>query len=238
MSKNKGGGSKAPAPPAPPVQENEYFYVGDQLQSQRTKGTGPDGQAGWVTRVNQTPEERAIEQQSTQFISDLIPQAQKAFDMSPEGQAKLRSSYVDPQMRALNSSYNDALGAATNAASSSGMRNSIGFLNYKMGKLDRQKAEGAADIEANAELMMPELQRGRLAPFADAFNLYNAALSGEQANQMSNVNPAMQGQAQSNAFNMGNYANQLNFYNTKYQQQQGGRNGNFLGWLVGANSLY
>lgn len=226
MSKNKGGSSNSnSSPPKPPESTNEYYYVDGTLQSSRTKV----GKNHWATNVYRTPEEQAIENQSLKFISDLVPQAQQAFDVSPEGIQAYKDAYTQPQIRALNQSYDQALGAATNSASSAGLRNSVGFENYRANQLDKNRAEGLADIAANAELMGYELPRQRLAPFADAFNLYNAALSGEQANQMATANPVMQGQSQSNAFNLGNYANMMNFYNAQNQPKQSG--GGFLNFL-------
>ena len=100
----------------PPKPQNEFYYVDGNLESSRVKGKTPDGKNGWMTNVYRSPAEQAIEKQSTQFISDLVPQAQQAFDVSPEGIQQYKDAYTQPQMRALNEAYDQSLGAATNAA--------------------------------------------------------------------------------------------------------------------------
>jgi len=216
---------KASAAPAAPTPQNEYNYVDGTLQSSRTKDSN-----GWATNVYRTPEEQNIEKQSTKFISDLIPQAQQAFNVSPEGIQQYKDAYTQPQMRALNDAYNQSYGAATNSAGASGMRNSVGFENYRTNQLDKNRAQGAADIAANAEQMGYQLPSMRLQPFADAFNLYNAALNGEQSDQTAQANQAMQGSQLGNNFALQNYANQLSAFNAS---KQPGAAGNFFGRMFG-----
>lgn len=230
MSKNKGSSDRSKPPPAPQP-ENEFYYVDGNLESSRTKGTTPDGQSGWMTNVYRTPQEKSIESQSLQFISDLVPQAAEAFNMSPEGIQQYKDAYTQPQVRALNEGYNQALGAATNAASSSGTRNSVGFEKYRANEIERNRAQGLADIEANAKMMEYQLPAMRLAPFVDAFNLYNAALSGEQANQMSTAGVAQQGSQMANNFALQNYGNQLSAWNARQNQPKS--SGGFFSQLLG-----
>lgn len=217
MSKGgKKSSSKAPAPPKP---QNEYFYDDDMLRSSRVYDPA---QNGYVTKSYKTGAEKAIESQGSQFIADLIPQAQKAFNMTPEGIAEYRNAFAAPQQRALTESYNKALGGATSAANAQGMQNSVGFNRYLANELERNKAQGMADIEANAKLMEYQLPSMALQPYMDAFNLYNAGVSGEQARTMNQLQPAFTGSQAASNFALQNYNNQLAYHQMRNQPSSGG----------------
>lgn len=216
MGKSKSSSSKPPEPPKP---QNEYFYDDGFLRSSRVYNSG---QKGYITNSYSTPEEQAIQNQATGFISDLVGRVPQAFNMTPEGLQAGVDAYTQPQMRALNESYNQASGAAKNAAASSGMTNSVGFNKYFADQIERNRAQGLADIAAGGEQMRYQLPRMALAPFTDAFNLYNAALSGEQAREMSQLEPAFQGSQAANNFALGNYQNQLAYHQARNQPTGGG----------------
>ncbi len=227
MSGGKKQSSSTPVPEAPKPQ-NEYFYDNGFLRSDRVYDKG---RGGYISNVYSTPEEQAIDKQATGFISQLVGQVPNAFNMTPEQQNAQIEAYAAPQRRALENSYNQALGTANMAANSSGMRNSVGFENYRADKLDKNRAEGLADIAANSELMRYQLPSMALKPYADAFNLYNAALSGEQAREMSSFEPAYQGSNAGNSFASSNYNNLVNYYQLKNSPQQ--KSGGFMSKLFG-----
>lgn len=223
MSKKK---SEPKAPEAPKPQ-NEYYYDNGTLQSRRvySKGLG-----GYRTDTYSTPDELAIENQSTEFIRDLVGKIPSAFNMSPEALDQQVAAYTDPQKRALANSYNQAAGQAGMAANTSGMRNSVGFNNYLANQLEKNKAQGLADIEAGGQQMRYQLPSMALAPFADAFNLYNAALQGQQADTRSDLEPSFQGSQAASNFMLQNYNNLLNQQQLNNQRRS---SGGFLGGLFG-----
>lgn len=224
--------SRNTAAPQTPSPQNEFFYSGNNLRSQRVYDPN---RGGYVSTTFSTPQEQAIENQATGFISDLITRMPQDFNMSPERIDRYREDFAAPQRRALTDAYNDALGQANTTATSRGMRNSVGFNDYLASSLEKNRAQGLADIEANARLMEYELPRRALAPYADAFNLVNAALSGEQGRQFQSMEPAFQGSQAANNFMLSNYQNQMSRWQT---QNQGKKKGNFFGWLIGKDSLY
>ena len=224
--------SKNPAPPAAPETpkpQSEYFYDDGNLRSQRV---WDGGRNAYTTKTFSTPDEKNIQDKATGFISGLVDKVPTAFNMSPEQISGYREAYADPQRRALNDSYNQAQGQANLAGSASGMRNSVGFAKYQADQLEKNRAQGLADIESNAKLMEFELPRMALAPYGDAFNLVNAALSGEQARSMSSLEPSFQGSQATSNFLLNaansNYANQLNQYQLNNQ-----RRGGFFSTLFG-----
>jgi hypothetical protein len=200
----------------PPSPQNEYFYENNALKSQRVYDPA---QNGYVTKSFSTPTEQNIENQATDYIGGLVNKLPNAVNLSPESIAQYRDAYANPQINALNDSYNQAKGQATQAATSRGLQNSVGFGNYTANQLEKNRAQGLADIQANAKLQEYDLPNKILSPYVNQFNLYNAALSGQQANMAQNLEPAFQGsQAGQNALSQ-NYQNQLAYYNQKQQQQ-------------------
>jgi hypothetical protein len=209
------GKNKAPEPPkAPeaPKPENQFFMKNGQLQSSTVKykaGDSPTGQAGWVTNVTQTPEEKAIEAQSNQFISGLIP---KVNGVMGQDLSTYKQNFMAPQIAALNEGYNKSLGRARDVAGARGTNVSTGFEKYRVENIDRNRAQGMADIAANAELSAPDYMRSLLAPYADALNMYSAALGGQQAQTFNSADASLRGSQLGNSINSNAYANQLNQY--------------------------
>lgn len=216
MSKSNKSSSKPPEPPKP---QNEYFYDDGFLRSSRVMDKG---KGGYVTNSYSTAAEKAISDQGTQYIADLLPRAQQAFNMSPEQIGEYREAYAAPQRRALDDSYNKALGQARGLASASGVRNSVGFNDYLANQIEKNRAQGMADIEGNAKLMEYEIPRMALAPFMDAFNLYSGAQGNQNQQQMNAIQPAFQGSQAANNFALSNYNNQLAYHQMQNQNNGGG----------------
>lgn len=206
-NKNKTEQPKAPSP------QNEYFYEGDELRSQRVYDPA---RGGYVSKTFMTPNEQGIRDQGTSFVNDMMGKLPGIVDMSPENLAGYREAYAAPQRRALNDSYNQAKGAANTAASGSGMRNSVGFGRYTANELEGNRAEGLADIEANAKQYEMQIPNMMLQPYTNAFNIINAALNGQQATNQANLEPAFQGSQAASNFALNNFQNQQNaFQNQK-----------------------
>jgi hypothetical protein len=224
MSKSKKSSSSST--PSTPDPQSEWFFQDGVLQSQRVYDPT---KKGYKTEAFSSPDEKAIQDQATGFIKNLVGQVPNAFNMSPESLDSQVAAYTDPQKRALTDSYNQAKGELNNSAGASGMRNSVGFGNYTANQLEKNKAQGMADIEASGQQYRYNLPRMALAPYMDAFNLYNAALEGQQAQQSQGLDVAMQGSNAANNFALQNYQNQLNRYQLNNQKKSGG----FLGGLFG-----
>jgi hypothetical protein len=211
MGKNR---TPEPAPPPQaPKPENQFFMKNGQLQSSTVKydaAKSPTGQAGWVTNVAQTPQEKAIETQSNQFISDLIP---KVNGVMGQDLSTYKQNFMAPQLAALDEGYNKSLGRARDVAGARGTSVSTGFEKYRADNIDRNRAQGRADIAANAELSAPDYMRSLLAPYADMMNMYSAALGGQQAQTFNSADASLRGSQLGNSINSNAYGNQLNQYN-------------------------
>ena len=217
---------KVSPPPAAPQPQNEYYYEGDKLKSQRVYDKSLNG---YVTKSILTPDEQSIQNQGDQFIQSLFNDVPGL--LNPQNMEAQRKAFVDPQVRALEQSYRDTLGNAENGAASTGTLNSIGFENYKANQLDKNLAQGKADIEANAELQKYDLPRRQLAPYMDAYNLLSGALNGEQASVNQNLNPSFTGSQAASNFAASNYGNQLQGWKTNnalQSQSRGGGVGRFF----------
>jgi hypothetical protein len=74
--------------------------------------------------------------------------------------------------------------------------------------------------------MEHELPRMKLAPYADAYNLFNSGLSGEQNRGMSTLQPSFQGSQASDAAALQRYQFDTQNYNNKFtydrQNKKGG----------------
>jgi hypothetical protein len=210
MSKgSKGGGSNSSSAPSAPKPQNEYYYENGMLRSQRVYD---EGQGGYVNNAYQTPEEQAIYNNATKFGSNISGQMAGAFNMTPEEIGQYRDAYTQPQERALTDSYNSAVGAANNAAAGSGMSNSAGFSKFFAKEIERNKAQGLADIAANGKLMEYQIPSLRLQPFMDAYNLASGMMSGGQQQLQTVMNPAFQGSQAASNFALSNYPNQQAAY--------------------------
>jgi hypothetical protein len=214
MSKGKQQASQ-PQPTAPKP-SNEYYYQDGNLQSSRVYDKGAKG---YNTNSYSTPQEQAIQTNATQFISDLSSRIPQEFAMTPDQLDAGVKAYTDPQVAALNNSYNQASGQAKSAASARGMGNSVGFNNYFANQIEKNRAQGLADIAAGGEQMRYQLPSQRLAPFVDAFNLVNAGLSGQQSQVQANLNPSFQGSQATSNLQAGLYPNQLQAWQLMNQQQ-------------------
>ncbi|HEY9747001.1 MAG TPA: hypothetical protein V6C99_12375 [Oculatellaceae cyanobacterium] len=217
------GKSKKQSAPKAPKPQGEYFYEGDILRSQRIYD--PKRNA-YVSKTFMTPQEQAIRDQGTAFISDIMGKIPGIVNMSPESLAGYREAYAAPQRAALNESYNKALGAANTVGAATGMRNSVGFNRYLAGELERNRAQGLADIEASARQYEMNIPNQMLQPYVNAFNLMNAALGGEQARGQAALEPAFQGSQAASNFALQNFQNLLQSYQN---QNQPGFFGKILG---------
>lgn len=194
--------------PAPPPPATEYFYDDGFLRGARLYQTN-NGQPVFFNQSFSTPDEQAIETQANQYIRGLVTQAGQAFQLTPEAIAQNRQAYLTPQLDALNSAYQDARGVAFNSANTGGTLDSVGFNRYLAGELERNRAKDLANLEANATLNQYDLPRRQLAPFQEAFNLYNAASQGQQTANLNYFNPVLQGNQLSNNTLQDSYRNLL-----------------------------
>lgn len=220
---------KPPTQPAAPKPQNESYYENGVLRS--TRNYRP-ALKSYVTHTYQTPDEQRIAKESTTYMQDLLGRAKSAVNLSPESIAQYGDAYANPQISALNDSYNKAKGEADMSAAGSGMRNSVGFNHYMVNEVEKNRAQGLADIASNRKMMELDLPNKLLQPYVNEYNLFSGAMQGQQANMMQNLEPAFQGsqaasnaanatfQNQSNALNQ-NYQNQMNYYNAS-QPRRGG----------------
>lgn len=227
MSKKK---SSTPAAPTPPKPQNEYYYENGALRSSRIYDKS---QKGYINRSFSTPEEQAIENKATGYISDLVNKLPGAVNLSPEAIAQYRDAYANPQINALNDSYNQASGQALSAANARGMRNSVGFGKFTANELEKNRAQGLADIQANAKMMEYDLPNKLLMPYANQFNLINAALQGQQANVAQDLEPSFQGSQATNNFQLQNFANMMAQYNANNQRNQQQSRGGLFSMFTG-----
>lgn len=217
MSKPKASTQSTPAPSAPKPQ-NELFYENDFLRSSRMYDKG---QNAYISKSFSNPTEQGIENQATDYLGKLVGQIPDAVNLSPEKIKEYSDAYSAPQIQALNDSYNQATGQADQAASSRGLSNSVGFADYKANQIEKNRAQGLADIASNTKMMEYDLPNKILSPYVNQFNLYNAALSGQQASMSQDLEPAFQGsQAANNALSQ-NYQNQLQAWQAAQNQNQG-----------------
>jgi len=196
MSKGNSGNSSGQAP-ASAKPQNEYNYENGFLRSQRVYDPK---MKGYVDNSFSKPNEQGIENQATDYMGTLVNQLPNAVNLSPEAIQGYKDAYTQPQIAALNDSYNQATGQAQSAASARGLTNSVGFGNYTANQLEKNRAQGLADIQANAQMMAYDLPNKILSPYVNQFNLYNAALQGQQASMAQDMDPSFQGsQAGTNA---------------------------------------
>lgn len=223
MGSTRSKKNSTPEPKAPDP-TNENYYENGVLKSSRIYDAGTKT---YNSNAYSTPQEQAIENQATDYMGQLVNEIPDAVNLSPEAMQQYRDAYAEPQINALTDSYNQAKGQATMAASGRGMRNSVGFNKYLANNIEKNKAQGLADIESNAYLQGLDLPNKMLMPYANQFNLYNAATQGQQANMAQNFEPAFQGSQAGSNFALQNYNNQMNQWKANQQNQNRGGGGMF-----------
>lgn len=179
-----------PVPTAPKPQ-NSYYYENGVLKSSTVQGTG--SQKGMVTNTYSTPTEQGIQNNANDYMGQLVSQLPNAVNLSPEAIKGYTDAYAAPQINALNQSYDTAKGQATQAATAHGVQNSVGFGDYTANTLEKNRAQGLADIQSNATLEGLDIPNQLLSPYVNQFNLYTAAANGQQATLQQNQQLANQG---------------------------------------------
>ena len=131
---------------------------------------------------------------------------------TPEMMNKYTRDLADPARRTLKETYDLQLGRGANSANTNGTINSIGFQDFKQNSLDKDLAEGNADIESTARLQAIETINGILTQ--DFENKYN------RANQVLGENQNL------NNYNLGAYnayegarSNRVNEAQQKYRDR-------------------
>lgn len=220
--------TKTPDPPQP---TNEYIYEDGVMKGSRTYDPGSR------SYYNQTFRSQAEKDLYNAAQSGALSALQggNAIDLSPEAIARYRDAYAAPQRDALTRSYNEAKGAATSSANASGLQDSVGFNKYLAGELERNKAQGLADIENNATMMEYQLPSLLMQPWVDKYNFNNAALTSDEAASRADLAGILQGTGISNDFTQNGY-NQLlakNQFRAQYAPVPQQRSGGFLSRLFG-----
>lgn len=208
--KTSSGSGNSLTPPSAPTPQNEYAYNNGVLASSRVYDPTKNG---YVDNTYLTPAQQQLQTSSTNGLNNVLSQTGQVANMSPDALQKGVDAYTAPQYAALDRAYNQALGQSQNDAASNGMSNSVGFNKYLGDVLDRNKAQGYADIAASGEQMRYQLPNMALQPLANAANIYNGAMNGTQAIQSANLAPSFSGSQAASDFASNNYQNQLNGFN-------------------------
>lgn len=135
---------------------------------------------------------RALAQGETAF-ADLLGQVPGLVNPSEESQATYQASLYNPQAAKLNDLYNETKGQAINAANAQGVADSVGFNNYKIGKIDKTRNEGLTNLNNETYLQSLQLPMIKLAPVLQALGIYDTSINSNNNSAMSYLNPSMQG---------------------------------------------
>lgn len=218
--------------PEPPQPQNDYVYQNGAMLSSRIYDPSI---GGYKTNLYSNAQDQEIENLSRVGLTNALNAARNMKWDSQSLQPYVQS-FVDPQKRALNESYNQAVGGLTNSASAAGMQDGVGFQNYKVNQIERNRAQGLADIEAAGKQYELNLPSQLMAPYLNQANLFSSALGNQQAFNSSNMEAAMQGANSSNQFFLNRYGNDLNRQQIQFQQQMASRQQrrpSFFGKLLG-----
>jgi hypothetical protein len=214
---------KATPPPPAPTPTSQYNYQDGKLISENIYNKGANS---FTNKTYSSPDQQNIERTATGYISNLVNTLPNSVNLSQDALNQYGDAFAAPQIQALDQSYNRAKGQAQQAATAHGMGNSVGFARYGANELEKNRAQGLADIQANKQKYQLDIPNQLLMPYANQFNLINAALQGQQSTIQQNQQAAMQGSATGNNITNSNYQNQL-AYNQALNAQNQGRGGLF-----------
>lgn len=148
------------------------------------------------------------EPQKTVEPSDIAPAVPVlGIDGKPIQQAdaatinKYSADLFDPANRELTDTYNLQLGKSATAANNAGVMNSIGFQDYKQNSLDKNLAEGRADLQSQARLQ--------------AIETVNTLLNQDYENKVGRANLILGENQNQNNHNLGAYQARSNYDATK-----------------------
>lgn len=219
-----GGGSwKVPQAAVRPL--NAYTYQNGALTASMTYNPKL---GGYQFQNYLSPQQKAIYDNSEYGINNTLTGMSQALgNLSPATINQYEQEYMTPQVNQLNRSYNDAYGAAADAAGANGTLGSVGFDRYLGNNLEYNRAQSLANIQANAAIAGYNLPNLVMLPYVNELNTYQNALNNDQSNFSANQQPLQFGAQSANNFNLQNYPNLLNQYYTQNPF------GSFFGWMNG-----
>lgn len=224
MSKGNSPASITPAPtPTPPTPTSSTYY---QDGVQKSSSIYNKKTNTYTNNSYSTPQEQQIQNNSNQFLANLPGQVQSAVNLTPQAMQQYRDAYAAPQINALNTSYNLAKGQALQGATSHGLQNSVGFGQYTANQLEKNRAQGLADIQSNAYTQGFDLPNKMLAPYVTEANLYNGLANGQQTQMAQTLAPSL------SSTQVGNNANNQYFNNQLAAAQYQNKN-SLYGLLTG-----
>jgi hypothetical protein len=208
---------------------NEEVYQNGQAVGSRIWDPAKNA---YISAINGTPEDQAIRSSAQGGIQGIMSRLGGYND--PASVQKYVQAYKAPQITALNESYNKAKGDLANSAAASGMASSAGYGAFLTSQIEKNKAQGLADIEANATLYGLDAPSKMMQPDLAAYNLYNSALTGANANAMDLYEPALQGSTSATGarVNLQQLMQQRSQNQASMNQQRSGGSG-ILGRILG-----
>jgi len=230
---NDNSGGVPSAPSATP--QNSYNYLNGNLTSSAVYNPSKNG---YVTNAYMSPGQQDIQSLGETGIKSSLRNMQSAVAGLNGGQIKqYTDAYMQPQITALNNAYNDAYGTATNLAGANGTLGSVGFDRYLGNNIERNRAQGLADIQANGVLAGYQLPSLVMAPYEQQQQMYQSALQGANGTIQQQQQPSFTGlQAGQNASQLAlnNYQNQLMQFQLQqpYRSFYGALNGNGNGGSI------
>ncbi len=211
-------------PKLPEVNQNEQL-VGEYMvrDGKRLASRVWDPQLNaYTSQINTSPWEQQTRNLSEQGIANIAGRIGQIND--PARIQSYVNAYKAPQVQALNDSYDQARGNLVNNATAMGMSNSAGFGGFLANQIEKNRAQGMADIENNAKLFELDAPNKMLAPEMNLYNLYNSALTGANANALDFYEPALQGStsATSSRMNAAQLAQSRAMNQAQLKQSSGG----------------
>lgn len=212
--KKSSSSSKSSKKPAVPTPANEYTTINGRPASSRVFNKATNS---YTNDVALDPYDQQSLDTSRQGMASMLGQLQGMVPTSEADRQRFTNALYDPQKAQLQQDYFRTLGEAEGAANASGVRNSIGFENYRANEIDKNLQQGLSDLYNQSYLQSFDLPRLQMAPIADALGLYDAAIQGIHNRGMQTLDPSFQGSQATNNFNLQSYMAGLN---TPQQSQQ------------------
>ncbi len=193
----KGSSSQSTQQQTKPVSERTYINGREVSSALYNKGTNT-----YTNTMNLTPGEQGIMDTGVKSYGDLLGQVAPAIATTDAERQKYAQELYQPQAARVEDNYNKSIGEASGQAGSRGMMHSIGFGDYMVNQLNKNKEQQLADLMNQAQTQSYGLSSAKLEPIMQGLSVFDTSINAPQNRGLAMLNPSTQGAQSANALNI------------------------------------
>lgn len=193
----KGSSSGSVEKQTKPVSERTFINGREVSSALYNKGNNT-----YTNTINMTPGEQGIMDTGIKSYGDLLGQVAPNIATTDAERQKYAQELFQPQAGRLEDNYNKAIGEASGQANSRGMLHSIGFGDYVINQLNKNKEQQLSDMFNQAQTQSYGLSSAKLEPIIQGLSVFDTSINAPQNRGLAMLNPSTQGAQSANALNV------------------------------------